>query len=50
MSKADIYFKKTLRQLIDSEYTTEGQKIRPVYADGTPSHTKFLNNVIFKEL
>ena len=47
MSKADIYFKKTLRQLIDSEYTTEGQKIRPVYADGTPSHTKFLNNVIF---
>ena len=47
MSKADIYFKKTLRELIDSEYTTEGQKIRPVYADGTPSHTKFLNNVIF---
>lgn len=47
MSKADIYFKKTLRQLINSEYTTEGQKIRPVYADGTPSHTKFLNNVIF---
>ncbi len=47
MSKADIYFKKTLKQLIDSEYTTEGQKIRPVYADGTPSHTKFLNNVIF---
>ena len=47
MSKADIYFKKTLRKLIDSEYTTEGQKIRPVYADGTPSHTKFLNNVIF---
>ena len=47
MSKADIYFKKTLRELIDSEYTTEGQKIRPVYTDGTPSHTKFLNNVIF---
>lgn len=47
MSKADIYFKKTLRQLINSKYTTEGQKIRPVYADGTPSHTKFLNNVIF---
>ena len=47
MSKADIYFKKTLRKLIDSEYTTEGQKIRPVYADGTPSHTKFLNNVVF---
>ena len=47
MSKADIYFKKTLRELIDSEYTTEGQKIRPVYADGTPSHTKFLNNVVF---
>ena len=47
MSKADIYFKKTLRKLIDSEYTTEGQKIRPVYADGIPSHTKFLNNVVF---
>ncbi len=47
MNKADIYFKDTLEKLINSEYTTEGQIVRPKYADGTPSHTKFINNVVF---
>ena len=47
LNKADKYFKEMLNKLINSEYTTEGQLVRPKYADGTPSHTKFVNNVIF---
>ena len=47
LNKADKYFKEMLNKLINSEYTTEGQLVRPKYADGTPSHTKFVNNAIF---
>lgn len=45
MYKANEIYKRNLESLINSPYNTKGQKVRPVYEDGTPSHTKFINNV-----
>lgn len=39
MSKADRIFKQMCRDIIDHGYSSEGEKVRPHWADGTPAHT-----------
>jgi thymidylate synthase len=39
MSKADIIFIDMCRDILENGYTTEGQKVRPVWEDGTPAYT-----------
>jgi len=39
MSRADDLFIGMCRDIIDNGTTTEGQKVRPVWADGTPAYT-----------
>lgn len=45
MYKANKIYKRNLENLINSEYTTKGHKVRPKYSDGSPAHTKYINNV-----
>lgn len=45
MYKANEIYRRNLVDLLNSQYSTEGQKVRPKYKDGTPAHTKFINNV-----
>ena len=45
MYKANQIYRRNLMDLIGSPYNTKGQKVRPKYTDGTPSHTKFINNI-----
>ena len=42
MSKADQQFVTMCRDILDHGTTTEGQKVRPVWEDGTPAYT--INN------
>ena len=39
MSKADVIFVDMCRDIIDNGYSSVGQKVRPVWEDGTPAHT-----------
>lgn len=39
MSKADELFIKICQDIIDNGFSTEGQKVRPHWEDGTPAHT-----------
>lgn len=39
MSKADKIFVDMCRDILDNGYSSEGQKVRPVWEDGTPAHT-----------
>lgn len=39
MSKADKIFVEMCQDIIDNGYSSEGQKVRPVWEDGTPAHT-----------
>jgi thymidylate synthase len=39
MSKADILFKKTCKDIIDNGYSSEGQNVRPKWEDGVFAHT-----------
>lgn len=39
MSKADEQFVKMCREILDNGTTTEGQKVRPKWEDGTPAYT-----------
>ena len=40
MSYADKLFIENCRQIIDHGYSDENAKVRPVWKDGTPAHTK----------
>ncbi len=40
MSYADEIFIKNCREIIDNGYSDENAKVRPVWTDGTPAHTK----------
>ena len=42
MSKADQQFVTMCRDILDHGTTTEGQKVRPVWEDGTPAYTCLL--------
>ena len=48
MSLVDKYFKETLKELLKKENSTEGEKVRPKYKDGTIANTFFLTNKIFE--
>lgn len=39
MSKADTIFVNMCQDIIDNGYSSEGQKVRPIWEDGTPAHT-----------
>lgn len=45
MNLADENFKKLCNKILSDSYTTIGEKVRPHYSDGTPSHTYFSNQV-----
>ena len=45
MTKADKSFKELCTRILEEGYNTKGEKVRPKYADGTPSHTYFVNQV-----
>ena len=48
VSKADRLFKDTLKDILENGASTQGHKIRPVYKDGTPAHTLYINQVVEK--
>lgn len=48
MTVADINFKTLCTNILNGDNTTLGEKVRPKYADGTPSHTFFMNQVFEK--
>ena len=39
MSKADVLFVDMCSDIIENGFSSEGQKVRPVWEDGTPAHT-----------
>ncbi len=39
MSKADVLFVNMCREILDHGYSSEGQKVRARWEDGTPAHT-----------
>ncbi len=40
MSKADAIFIKMCREILDNGFSSEGEKVRAVWEDGTPAYTK----------
>lgn len=48
LTKADYYMKKNLYEILNNGYSTEGQKVRPKWKDGTPAHTLYINQVVEK--
>ena len=48
VSKADKLFKENINEILNNGYSTQGQKVRPVYKDGTPAHTFYVNQVVEK--
>ena len=39
MSKADVLFVNICQDILDNGFSSEGQKVRPRWEDGTPAHT-----------
>ena len=39
MSKADVLFVNMCLEILDNGFSSEGQKVRPKWEDGTPAHT-----------
>ncbi len=48
VSKADKLYKDNLKEILEHGTSTEGQKVRPKYKDGTPAHTIYVNQVVEK--
>lgn len=48
MIKANKYFKNNLNEILKSGTSTEGYNVRPKWKDGTPAHTKYINQVVEK--
>ena len=48
ISKADKIYKDTLNEILTVGISTEGHKIRPIYKDGAPAHTIYINQVVEK--
>ncbi len=46
--KGDYIFKENIKDILESNNNTFGQKVRPKYKDGTPAHTLFINQVVEK--
>ncbi len=39
MSRADVIFKEMCKDILENGYSSQGQKVRPHWKDGTPAHT-----------
>ena len=48
MNKADEYFLQTIHEILNNGYSTEGHKVRPKWKDGTPAHTRYINQKVYK--
>lgn len=48
MTKADTNFKTLCKEILENGANTLNQNVRPKYADGTPSYTYFINQVVEK--
>ena len=48
MNLADQYFLQTIKEILNKGYSTEGHKVRPKWEDGTPAHTKYINQKVYK--
>ena len=48
VSKADKIFIENIQDILNNGTSTVGHKIRPVYKDGTPAHTIYVNQVVEK--
>ena len=48
MTIADKNLQNLCNEIMTSNNSTEGEKVRPKYADGSPSHTIFVNQVFEK--
>ncbi|WP_130806580.1 thymidylate synthase [Senegalia massiliensis] len=42
MIKAEKIFRENIEEILENGYSTENEKVRPHYEDGTPSHTLFI--------
>ena len=50
MSKADVLFKAMCRDILDNGVSTEGEKVRPKWEDGTFAYTiEFLERRVFNK-
>ena len=48
MTLCDKNFKEVANKILSEGSNTKGEKVRPKYADGTPSHTYFVNQIFEK--
>ena len=48
VSKADKIFIENIQDILNNGTSTVGHKIRPIYKDGTPAHTIYVNQVVEK--
>ena len=48
MTKADKYTLNNISKILSEGTSTEGHKVRPVYEDGEPAHTIFINQIVEK--
>ena len=39
MSKADVLFVNMCKEILENGFSSEGQKVRARWEDGTPAHT-----------
>ena len=46
MFKANEIYLRNVMDVLKSTDNTLGEKVRPKYEDGTPSHTQFITNVV----
>lgn len=46
MLKADVNFYNSIKEVMLNGYSDEDGKVRPLYKDGTPAHTKFVTQVV----
>ena len=45
MAKVDEIFKANCRQILEHGFSTENEKVRAVWEDGTPAHTLSLIHI-----
>lgn len=48
ITKADTYTLNNISKILSEGTSTEGHKVRPVYEDGEPAHTIFINQIVEK--
>lgn len=48
ITKADKYTLNNILKILSEGTSTEGHKVRPIYEDGKPAHTIFINQIVEK--